>query len=188
MPQFQIQYKQTAQSEWINGPLVDTGESLQGQGTVTGLTNGIDYDFRVVRLTVTSPVVTARPVADAEIVSGFVNTGGTASSGSSVFQIGRYTSPDLTTYVNVPGVLIAYGSASLGVNLEYQAVDGGSYTQFGLKEGVSTFTRIPTATPGAIKLGTKSGFFPFPVAPFSYFRIRVTFGGSTVLAIPPIVA
>ncbi len=109
-----VEYKATADSSWI---VFADGASASTTATVTGLTNGTSYDFRVraanaVGQGAAGAVVTGTPVAPALIGSGLTSNSATSSSVTTAWT----TNLAATSRVS-------YGPSSTSMNLQTAEAD-----------------------------------------------------------------
>lgn len=148
MPVYKVQYRVTGAGSWTDGQTVDTGATLAGSATVTGLTNDTTYEFRVLRTgsrNVSSKnTISATPTGAFE--SNLDSAEGTASTanGDGV-QVG--------TFNGVRGVLVSLSDNGAVFDVYYKTTD--SWILLGSKGSGTSLTN-------GTSQGSRSYFFPFP--------------------------
>jgi len=95
---------------WGSAVTTVTGANPGGRVTITGLSNGVDYEFKIERETPprrVSDIITARPLLGVDVPPNTFTAFGTAQplNGGGTATFGTFTRPDGTT---ATGVLISF--------------------------------------------------------------------------------
>jgi hypothetical protein len=171
MTSYRVQHRPQGDPAWTDGPTVDTGSQHSGEALVTGLTNGVVYEFRVVRTdngVVSRNIISATPSVAFE--SNLDGVEASVNSGGDALQVG--------TFDGVRGALVSLANNGNTFTVEFD--NGGGWAVFGSKAGGNRLT-------GGTSQGSRSFFFPFPSDVTGIIAVRAVItrngGSSNTLAV-----